>query len=108
MLNGHFITVNRQYDSLWKFSFDAADIFFEDLSVPNLLFHVTRFLGVSPKHEESRCQPVKTVNCPEVLQIVLLGQNEDHSVVTVSATWMNLARRFKAVNCGSSLELPHW
>ena len=45
------------------------------------------------KHEEAGGEPVKPVDGPQVLQVVFLGQDEDHSVVTIAAAWMHLENR---------------
>ena len=75
---------------LWKLSVNSTNVFLEDESVPDLLLHLPRLPGVPPEHEETRSEPVQSVDGPEVLQIVFLGKNEDHSVVPVSPTRMYL------------------
>ena len=75
---------------LWKFSLDPADVLLEDLPVPDLLLHVPRLLGVPPEHEEPRRKSVQAMNGAQVLQVVLLGQDEDHGIVTISPARMYL------------------
>ena len=77
---------------LREFSVDPADILFEDLSVPDLLLHISCLFRIAAKHEEPRCEPVQPVDRPQVLQVVFLGKDENHSVVTISATWMDLEK----------------
>jgi hypothetical protein len=38
--------------------------------------------------------PVEPVNGSEILEPIVLGQNEDDSVVSVAAAWVNLRREF--------------
>ena len=76
---------------LRKLSIHSTYVFLQNESVADLLLHLPRLPGVPPEHEETRGEPVQPVDSPEVLQIVFLGQNEDHSVVTVSATRVNLS-----------------
>ena len=75
---------------LRKLSIHSTDVFLQYESVPDLLLHLPRLPGVPPEHEETRGQPVQPVDGPEVLQIELLGENEDHSVVPISPTRMYL------------------
>ena len=75
---------------LRKLSIHSTNVFLQNESVADLLLHLPRLPGVPPEHEEPRGEPVQPVDGPEVLQIVFLGQDEDHSVVPVSATRMYL------------------
>ena len=78
---------------LWKLSLDSADIFLEDLSVTNLLLHLPGLARVATKHEQTRGESVQTVDGAQVLEVAFLGQDEDHSVVSVAATRMDLHKR---------------
>lgn len=75
---------------LWEFSFYTADVFLEHLSVPYLLLHVPGLLGVATEHEQSGSEPVEAMDGSQVLEVVLLGQNEHHGVVTVAPARMDL------------------
>ncbi len=77
-------------NSLWEFSVDPADVFLQNLSVPDLLLHVTGFARIPAEHEKSGRQSIESVNGAQVPQIVLLGEDEDNSVVTVATARMNL------------------
>ena len=88
---------SRQYEEccslLWKLSLNSADVLLEDLSVSDLLLHLPSLPRIATKHQETRCESVKTVDGSQVLEIIFLGQDEDHSVVTVSATRMDLQEK---------------
>ena len=75
---------------LWKFSLHSAHIFFEHLTISDLLFHISGFLGISSEHEKPGCEPVQAMDGPKVFQVVFLGQDENHCVVTVATTRMDL------------------
>ncbi len=75
---------------LRELSFDPTHVFFEHLSVADLLLHVPGFFGVSSKHQKTWSQTVQAVNGTQIFQIVFLGQNEDNCIVTVATTGMNL------------------
>ena len=45
------------------------------------------------KHEEAGSEPVQPVDGPQVLQVVFLGQDEDHCVVAIAAAWVDLEER---------------
>lgn len=47
-------------------------------------------LGVPSKEEQPRGEPVEAVDGPEVLEALLLGQDEHHSVVPVSPAGVHL------------------
>lgn len=98
--------------SLGELALDPADILLEDLAVPDLLLHLTRLaripktgwriklrshytpeMELPAKHEEAGGEPVKPVDGPQVLQVVFLGQDEDHSVVAIAAAWVHLENR---------------
>ena len=75
---------------LREFSLYTTNVFFEHLSISDLLFHIPGLFGISTEHQKARRQPVQTVNCAQVFQIVFLGQNEDYCIVAVSTTGVNL------------------
>ena len=102
--------------SLRELALNPADVFLENLTVPNLLLHLTRLTRISAtgsriitllhtpetelpaEHEEARGEPIQPVNCPQVLQVVFLGQDENHSVVPVPAARVNLEMERHVVN----------
>ena len=75
---------------LGKLALNTANILLENLSVSYLLLHLSCLPRVSSKHEQAWCEPVQAVDCPQVLQVVFLGQDEDHGVMTVATTRVNL------------------
>ena len=75
---------------LWKLSLHPTHILLHNLSVPYLMFHFSRLPRVSPKHEKARCEPVQPMDGSQILQVVFLGEDEDHGVVSVTATGMHL------------------
>ena len=77
---------------LRKLSLHPTDILLENLTISDLLFHLTGFSWISAKHQQSRGEPVQSMNGPQVLQIVFFSQNKDNSVVTISATRMDLIK----------------
>ena len=77
---------------LREFSVNPADIFLENLSITDLLFHVPSFSRISTEHQKSWRQSIQSVNCPKISQVVFLGKNEDHSVVTIATAWVNLSK----------------
>ena len=78
-------------DALRELSLHPAHVLLQHLSVPDLLLHLPRLPRVPPEHEEARGEPVQPVDGPEVLEIVFLGENEDHGVMAVSPTGMYLS-----------------
>ena len=58
--------------------------------VPDLLLHLPGLSWIPAEHEESRREPVEPVDRPQVLQVVLLGQDEDNGVVPVAAAGVHL------------------
>ena len=88
------ITLNTdvQKNLLREFSVNPADIFLENLSITDLLFHVTSFSRISTEHQKSGRQSIQSVNCAKISQVVFLGKNEDHSVVTIATAWVNLSK----------------
>jgi hypothetical protein len=79
-----------KYDSLWKLSIDPADVLLENLTVPDLLLHVSGLPRVPAKHEQAGGEPVEAVNGAQVAEVVLLGEDEDDRVVAVPAARMHL------------------
>ena len=71
-------------------SLDPADVLLLHLPRPDLLLHLARLLGVAPEEEEPRRQPVQAVDGAQVLEALLLGQDEHHRVVAVSAAGVHL------------------
>jgi hypothetical protein len=61
------------------------------LTVPDLLLHVASFARIPAEHEKSGRQAIESVNGAQVPQVVLLGEDKDHSVVTIATAWMNLS-----------------
>ena len=60
------------------------------MSIPDLLLHVASFARIPAEHEKSGRQSIESVNGAQVPQVVLLGEDEDHSVVTIATARMNL------------------
>lgn len=54
------------------------------------MLHLPRFLRRSTEKENTTGQSVQPVDCPQVLQIVFLRQNEDYRVVSVSSARVHL------------------
>lgn len=61
-----------------------------NLSVSYLVFHLPRLLRRSAEEEDTAGQSVEPVYRPQVLQVVLLGEDEDDRVVPVSAARVHL------------------
>ena len=78
---------------LWKFSLHSADILLQDLSVPDLLLHLSGFSGISSKHQQTRCQPVQSVDGPQILKVVFFSQDEDNSIVSIATTRVDLTQK---------------
>lgn len=76
-----------------KLALDSAHVLLGDEPRPDLLFHGARLLLGPPEQEQPGREPVEPVDRSQVAQIVLLGQDEGHSVVSVSAARMNLHNR---------------
>ena len=74
----------------WELSVHPADVLLLDLPGPDLLLHLARLLGVPAEEEEARGEPVQSVDGPQVLEPVLLGQDEHHRVVAVAAARVDL------------------
>ena len=89
-----FIKSNKFY-LLWKFSFNPTYIFFQNLSVTNLLFHVSCLFGVSSKHQQTGSESIQAMYCSQIFQIVFLGQNENDCIVTITTTGMDLEMLFR-------------
>ena len=51
---------------------------------------IAYLLGVSSEEKQTRGEPVEAVDGPEVLEALLLGQDEHHSVVPVSPAGVHL------------------
>ena len=75
---------------LREVAFDPADVLLLDLPRPDLLLHLPSLLRVPAEQEKTGSESIQTVNGPQVLESVLLGQDEDDGVVTVAAAWVNL------------------
>lgn len=60
------------------------------LSVPNLMLHLSRFLRRPAKQQNSAGEPVESVDGPQILQVVFLGQYENDRIVSVATTGMYL------------------
>lgn len=54
------------------------------------MLHLPRLLRRSTEQENAASQPVQPVNSPEILQVVLLRQDENHGVVPVTTARMHL------------------
>jgi hypothetical protein len=65
-------------------------VYVTDLPISYLVLHLPRLLRSPAEQQYAAGQSVQPVNRPEILQVVLLGQNEDHGVVPVTAAWMHL------------------
>ena len=76
-----------------KLSLDPTDVLLPDLPGPDVLLHLAGLLGVPPEEEQARGQTVQPVDRPQVLEAVLLGEDEHHCVVTVTATRVNLENK---------------
>lgn len=61
-----------------------------DLPISYLVLHLPRLLRCSTEQKDTAGQPIQPVNGPEVLQVVLLRQDEDHGVVPVTTARMHL------------------
>lgn len=61
-----------------------------NLSISYLVLHLSRLLWRSTEQENAAGQSVQPVNGPEILQVVLLRQDEDHGVVPVTTARMHL------------------
>lgn len=61
-----------------------------NLSISYLVLHLPRLLRRPTEQENAAGQPVQPMNGPEILQVVLLRQDEDHGVVPVTTAWMHL------------------
>jgi len=83
---------NKISNLLRKFSLDSANVFLLNLSGPDLLLHFPGFLRVPAEQQKAGSQPVQPVDGSEVLEAVLLRQDEDHRVVAVAATRVNLKK----------------
>ena len=59
-------TVCRNYNKkshlLRKFSIHSADVFFEHLSITDLLFHISSLFGVAAEHEKAGSEPIQSMN----------------------------------------------
>lgn len=80
----------KRKNLLRKLSLYPADIFLQNLAVPDLLLHVPCLLRIPSEHQQTRSQSVQSVNRPQVFQIVLFSQYEYHSIMTIATTWMDL------------------
>lgn len=54
------------------------------------MFHLSRLLGRPAEEQDPASQPVQPVYRPEVLQVVLLGQDEDDGVVSIATARVHL------------------
>jgi len=76
--------------SLRKTPFHATHVFLLHLSSSDLQFQFAGFFGSAPEQKKTRCQSIQSVNCSQVFQVVLLGQNENHGIMSISPTRMYL------------------
>ena len=74
----------------WKLSYDPAHVFLLHCPGPDLLLHLPGLLRVAAEQQQSGRQSVQTVDGPEILQTVFLGQDEHYCVVAVAAARVNL------------------
>ena len=93
--NQSFFTNVKKFYLLRKFSFNPTYVFFQNLSVTNLLFHVSCLFGVSSKHQQTGSESIQAMYCSQIFQIVFLGQNENDCIVTITTTRMDLERLFR-------------
>ncbi len=77
---------------------DPADVLLLHLPGPDLLLHLPGLARVPPEEEQPRRQPVQTVDRPEVLEAVLLGQDEHHRVVAVATAGVDLGKKKILIN----------
>lgn len=75
---------------LWEFTLDTADVLLLHLSVPNLVLHLSRLLRAAPEEQQPRRQSIQTMNGPQVLQVVLFGQDKHHRIVSITSTRVHL------------------
>ena len=61
-----------------------------NLSVSYLVLHLPGLFRRSTEKENTAGQPVQPVDCPQILQVVLLRQNEYNRVVPVSSARVHL------------------
>ena len=71
-------------------SLDPTDILLPDLPGSNLLLHFSRFTRISSEEQQAGGETIKAVNCSQVLQTQLLGEDENYRVVAVTAAGVNL------------------
>lgn len=76
--------------SLGEVALNAAHVFLGHLPVADLVLHLARLLGRAPEQQQATRQPVQPVDGAQVLEVVLLGQDEDDGVVAVPAARVDL------------------
>lgn len=78
---------------LGKFALHAADVLLLHLSIPDLVLHLSRLLRTAAEEQQARGQSIQPMNRPQVLQVVLLGQDKHDRVVPITSAWMHLNDR---------------
>lgn len=76
---------------LGKLSFDTTDVLLLYLTVSYLVLHLSRLFRTTTEQQQPRRKAIQPMYRPQVLQVVFFGENKDHSVVTITAAWMNLS-----------------
>ena len=64
-------------------SLDPTDILLPDLPGSNLLLHFSRFTRISSEEQQAGGETIKAVNCSQVLQTQLLGEDENLSLIHI-------------------------
>ena len=90
LVANHFDRLFAHKGSRGKFSLYSTDIRLPNLSCPDVLLHFSCFLWVSTEEEEAWGETVKAMYGPQIFQAIFFGKYENHCIVAVSTTRMDL------------------
>lgn len=76
--------------SLGEFTLDATHVLLLHLPIADLMLHLAGLLRAATEQQQTGRESIQPMNGAQILQIVLLGQNENDRIVTVSTARMNL------------------
>ena len=73
----------------WKLPLHPANVLLANLPCSYLGLHLSCFGGALAKHEQTWGQAIQSVNCPQILEPILLSQDEDYGIMPVPTTRMH-------------------